>query len=92
MGQGPATFEEMGIPQGKNDGDCVSVFFFFFFFPFVLFLLAFFFGAGWWFLARPVGVRGGGVRVLFVHAWIGANVELGGDVTDFRVNDTRHST
>ncbi|KAH9431705.1 hypothetical protein MCOR02_008992 [Pyricularia oryzae] len=21
--QGPATFEEMGIPQGKNDGDCV---------------------------------------------------------------------
>ncbi|KAK4187855.1 hypothetical protein QBC35DRAFT_451868 [Podospora australis] len=23
MGQGPATFEEMGIPQGKNDGDCV---------------------------------------------------------------------
>jgi TPR repeat protein len=31
MGQGPATFEEMGIPQGKNDGDCVSVFFFFLF-------------------------------------------------------------
>jgi hypothetical protein len=31
-GQGPATFEEMGIPQGKNDGDCVS------FFVFVLFL------------------------------------------------------
>jgi TPR repeat protein len=26
MGQGPATFEEMGIPQGKNDGDCVSFF------------------------------------------------------------------
>jgi hypothetical protein len=24
MGQGPATFEEMGIPQGKNDDDCVS--------------------------------------------------------------------
>jgi TPR repeat protein len=24
MGQGPATFEEMGIPQGKNEGDCVS--------------------------------------------------------------------
>lgn len=23
-GQGPATFEEMGIPQGKSDGDCVS--------------------------------------------------------------------
>ena len=23
-GQGPATFEEMGIPQGKNDNDCVS--------------------------------------------------------------------
>lgn len=23
-GQGPATFEEMGIPQGKTDGDCVS--------------------------------------------------------------------
>ncbi|KAM7221554.1 chitin synthase [Rhypophila decipiens] len=23
MGQGPATFEEMGIPQGKNDSDCV---------------------------------------------------------------------
>ena len=23
-GQGPATFEEMGIPQGKNDDDCVS--------------------------------------------------------------------
>ncbi|KAK3994509.1 hypothetical protein QBC44DRAFT_322769 [Cladorrhinum sp. PSN332] len=23
MGQGPATFEEMGIPQGKTDGDCV---------------------------------------------------------------------
>lgn len=22
--QGPATFEEMGIPQGKSDGDCVS--------------------------------------------------------------------
>jgi hypothetical protein len=22
--QGPATFEEMGIPQGKTDGDCVS--------------------------------------------------------------------
>jgi hypothetical protein len=26
MGQGPATFEEMGIPQGKNEGDCVSFF------------------------------------------------------------------
>lgn len=26
MGQGPATFEEMGIPQGKNEGDCVSLF------------------------------------------------------------------
>lgn len=25
QGQGPATFEEMGIPQGKNDQDCVSV-------------------------------------------------------------------
>jgi TPR repeat protein len=24
MGQGPATFEEMGIPQGKTDSDCVS--------------------------------------------------------------------
>ena len=24
MGNGPATFEEMGIPQGKNDSDCVS--------------------------------------------------------------------
>ncbi|KAH6614708.1 hypothetical protein B0J18DRAFT_374613 [Chaetomium sp. MPI-SDFR-AT-0129] len=24
MGQGPATFEEMGIPQGKAEGDCVS--------------------------------------------------------------------
>lgn len=24
MGQGPATFEEMGIPQGKSEGDCVS--------------------------------------------------------------------
>lgn len=24
--QGPATFEEMGIPQGKNEGDCVSFF------------------------------------------------------------------
>jgi TPR repeat protein len=24
-GQGPATFEEMGIPQGKNESDCVSV-------------------------------------------------------------------
>ena len=23
-GQGPATFEAMGIPQGKNDSDCVS--------------------------------------------------------------------
>ncbi|KAK3384821.1 hypothetical protein B0H63DRAFT_471704 [Podospora didyma] len=23
MGQGPATFEEMGIPQGKHEGDCV---------------------------------------------------------------------
>lgn len=23
-GQGPATFEEMGIPQGKNESDCVS--------------------------------------------------------------------
>ncbi|GAB1317220.1 Chitin synthase regulatory factor 4 [Madurella fahalii] len=23
MGQGPATFEEMGIPQGKTEGDCV---------------------------------------------------------------------
>ncbi|KAL2024737.1 hypothetical protein VTK56DRAFT_5558 [Thermocarpiscus australiensis] len=23
MGQGPATFEEMGIPQGKSEGDCV---------------------------------------------------------------------
>ncbi|KAH8887030.1 HCP-like protein [Thozetella sp. PMI_491] len=23
MGQGPATFEAMGIPQGKNDNDCV---------------------------------------------------------------------
>jgi TPR repeat protein len=29
MGQGPATFEEMGIPQGKSEGDCVSFFFFF---------------------------------------------------------------
>lgn len=29
MGQGPATFEEMGIPQGKSDGDCVSFYFFF---------------------------------------------------------------
>ncbi|KAM7197157.1 hypothetical protein V8F20_006706 [Naviculisporaceae sp. PSN 640] len=27
MGQGPATFEEMGIPQGKNDSDCVSILF-----------------------------------------------------------------
>ncbi|KAK4148597.1 hypothetical protein C8A00DRAFT_47586 [Chaetomidium leptoderma] len=26
IGQGPATFEAMGIPQGKNDGDCVSPF------------------------------------------------------------------
>ena len=26
MGQGPATFEEMGIPQGKAEGDCVSFF------------------------------------------------------------------
>lgn len=25
MGQGPATFEEMGIPQGKSDSDCVSL-------------------------------------------------------------------
>jgi TPR repeat protein len=25
FGQGPATFEEMGIPQGKNEGDCVSL-------------------------------------------------------------------
>ena len=25
IGNGPATFEEMGIPQGKNEGDCVSV-------------------------------------------------------------------
>ncbi len=24
QGQGPATFEEMGIPQGKNESDCVS--------------------------------------------------------------------
>lgn len=24
IGNGPATFEEMGIPQGKNDSDCVS--------------------------------------------------------------------
>ena len=24
IGQGPATFEEMGIPQGKTDSDCVS--------------------------------------------------------------------
>jgi TPR repeat protein len=24
MGQGPSTFEEMGIPQGKNESDCVS--------------------------------------------------------------------
>lgn len=24
-GQGPATFEDMGIPQGKNEGDCVSI-------------------------------------------------------------------
>lgn len=24
-GQGPSTFEEMGIPQGKGDGDCVSI-------------------------------------------------------------------
>ncbi|KAK3346310.1 hypothetical protein B0T25DRAFT_571454 [Lasiosphaeria hispida] len=23
MGQGPATFEEMGIPQGKGDSDCI---------------------------------------------------------------------
>lgn len=27
MGNGPATFEEMGIPQGKNENDCVSFFF-----------------------------------------------------------------
>lgn len=27
MGQGPATFEEMGIPQGKTEGDCVSFIF-----------------------------------------------------------------
>ncbi|KAK3313951.1 hypothetical protein B0H66DRAFT_482578 [Apodospora peruviana] len=27
IGNGPATFEEMGIPQGKNDSDCVSIFF-----------------------------------------------------------------
>jgi hypothetical protein len=33
MGQGPATFEEMGIPQGKSEGDCVSTLFFLFFFP-----------------------------------------------------------
>jgi TPR repeat protein len=26
MGQGPATFEEMGIPQGKNESDCVSTY------------------------------------------------------------------
>jgi hypothetical protein len=26
VGNGPATFEEMGIPQGKNEGDCVSLF------------------------------------------------------------------
>jgi hypothetical protein len=32
--QGPATFEEMGIPQGKNEGDCVS--FFLLFFPLLL--------------------------------------------------------
>ena len=25
VGNGPATFEEMGIPQGKNDSDCVSL-------------------------------------------------------------------
>lgn len=25
MGQGPSTFEEMGIPQGKGDDDCVSI-------------------------------------------------------------------
>ena len=24
-GKGPQTFEEMGVPQGKKDGDCVSV-------------------------------------------------------------------
>ncbi|KEZ45468.1 hypothetical protein SAPIO_CDS1783 [Scedosporium apiospermum] len=24
-GQGPATFEEMGIPQGKNEGDCLEM-------------------------------------------------------------------
>lgn len=24
--KGPATFEDMGIPQGKNEGDCVSAF------------------------------------------------------------------
>jgi hypothetical protein len=23
--QGPATFEDMGIPQGKQDSDCVSL-------------------------------------------------------------------
>ena len=23
-GKGPATFEDMGIPQGKQEGDCVS--------------------------------------------------------------------
>lgn len=26
--QGPATFDEMGIPHGKNDSDCVSIFLF----------------------------------------------------------------
>ncbi|KAK1830510.1 hypothetical protein QBC39DRAFT_260816 [Podospora conica] len=30
VGQGPATFEEMGIPQGKHEGDCVSFFLFLF--------------------------------------------------------------
>lgn len=34
--QGPATFEEMGIPQGKNEGDCVS------------FFLSSSFFLGWW--------------------------------------------
>ena len=24
-GKGPQTFEEMGVPQGKQDNDCVSV-------------------------------------------------------------------
>ena len=78
MGQGPATFEAMGIPQGKSEGDCVS----FFSCSFVLPLLFIVFcwaecGSSLPFLV--LFCLGGGAVFTVVSGWmcvcIGANLE-----------------